>query len=200
MMKLTIISLLVVITLIPVSYAEETKSFDVNGFTVTTNSSNVVDIKLNWGNGVLPSGTIVFDKVIKDTIHIQIPKEMPRTTNLDFGVSLHARQSNGNSGLEIIQSESDCFYNLIIPVRNSDTIEILPGSMAAGRIVTQSVIDCNEIKIIRLSLKTQIENNLHIKEIECKNELQILTERPNGKLACVFSETAEKLNWQVING
>ncbi len=198
-MNKIIISLLAIVTLIPIAYAEETKSFDVDGFTITTNSSNVADIKLSWGNGVLPTGTIVFDKVITDTIHIQIPKEMPRTTNLDFGFSLHAKQSNGHSGLEIKQSESDCFYNLVIPVRNSDAIEIISGSMAAGRTVTQIVNDCNEIEIIRLSLKIQIENNVHIKEIKCKNELQLLAERPNGKLACVLLETAEKLNWNKID-
>lgn len=29
--------------------------------------------------------------------------------------------------------------------------------------------------------------------------MHILTERPNGKLACVFENTAEKLNWNKIN-
>ena len=179
-------------------YTEEIKSFDLNGFTVTTNSSNVVDIKLNWGNGVLPFGTILLDKIIRDTIYIQIPKEMPMTTNLDFGVSFYAIQSPRHAELPIEQTESDCFYNLSIPVRNSDKIKITSVTPAAGKTATIVVHDCEEIEIIRLSLKTQIENNLHVKQIECKNELQILTERSNGKLACVYPATAEKLGWSSV--
>lgn len=51
-----------------------------------------------------------------------------------------------------------------------------------------------------LSLKQQLENNIPLIEIDCKNERHLLVERPNGKLACVYYETSEKLNWKVING
>ncbi len=41
---------------------------------------------------------------------------------------------------------------------------------------------------------------LPFSEIKCTNSQHVLTERPNGKLACVYETTAEKLNWSVIYG
>lgn len=40
----------------------------------------------------------------------------------------------------------------------------------------------------------------HFSDINCSNSEHVLTERPNGKLACVYETTAEKLNWSVIYG
>jgi hypothetical protein len=34
-------------------------------------------------------------------------------------------------------------------------------------------------------------------EIECSNNKHVLSERPNGKLACVYPETAKYLKWNV---
>ena len=48
------------------------------------------------------------------------------------------------------------------------------------------------------TLKQQIQNNMTVEEIECRNNKHVLTERPNGKLTCVFPETAQKLNWSII--
>lgn len=55
-------------------------------------------------------------------------------------------------------------------------------------------------ELYKITLKQQIENNLPLSEINCKNEKHILTERPNGKLACVSYETSVILNWPEING
>lgn len=47
------------------------------------------------------------------------------------------------------------------------------------------------------SLKQQIENNFSFNEILCPNNNHVLAERTNGKLSCVYYETAEKLNWTI---
>ncbi|MGI9567370.1 MAG: SBBP repeat-containing protein [Nitrosopumilus sp.] len=49
------------------------------------------------------------------------------------------------------------------------------------------------------SLKHQIENTIPINNITCKNEDHILAERTNKKLACVYLNTAEKLDWKSID-
>ena len=46
------------------------------------------------------------------------------------------------------------------------------------------------------SLKHQIENAIPIDDITCKNEDHLLVERANEKLACVYLNTAEKLDWK----
>ncbi|MGY5146573.1 MAG: hypothetical protein ACW9W4_01030 [Candidatus Nitrosopumilus sp. bin_7KS] len=48
------------------------------------------------------------------------------------------------------------------------------------------------------SLKQQIEQKTSITEITCPNPEHVLTQRPNSNLACIFPETQEKLNWQII--
>lgn len=48
------------------------------------------------------------------------------------------------------------------------------------------------------SLKQQIEQKIPMTEIKCPNPEHVLTQRPNSNLACVFPETREKLNWQII--
>lgn len=48
-----------------------------------------------------------------------------------------------------------------------------------------------------LSLKQQINENLSFNEILCQNHNHVLAERNNGKLSCVYYETAEKLNWTI---
>ena len=46
------------------------------------------------------------------------------------------------------------------------------------------------------SLKHQIKNIIPIDDITCKNESHLLVERTNEKLACVYLNTAEKLDWK----
>ena len=45
------------------------------------------------------------------------------------------------------------------------------------------------------SLKEQVNSGLSNEEIICPNSNQVLVERPNGKLACVYVTTTEKLGW-----
>ena len=118
---------------------------------------------------------------------------MPRLTNLDFGISLHVIQTDG-SWNEIKEIESNCFYHLEIPVNDSDYLEILGGTVAAGRWVPIAILDqsCGDF-----SLKQQIENKMTIAEIECKNNKHVLVERENEKLACVSISTAEHFEWTI---
>lgn len=52
--------------------------------------------------------------------------------------------------------------------------------------------------IFDISLKQQIDNDIAINEILCRNNSHVLVERINGKLACVYPTTAEKLNWELV--
>ena len=49
------------------------------------------------------------------------------------------------------------------------------------------------------SLKHQIKNTVSTNDITCKNGNHFLVERTNKKLACVYLNTAEKLDWKSIN-
>ncbi len=46
------------------------------------------------------------------------------------------------------------------------------------------------------SLRAQIEQGF--KNLQCQNESHVLVERTNGKLACVFESTSEKLGWKIL--
>ena len=48
-----------------------------------------------------------------------------------------------------------------------------------------------------LSLKDQIQVPRILPNITCPNQEHVLTERPNGKLACVTNNTAEKTGWHI---
>lgn len=45
----------------------------------------------------------------------------------------------------------------------------------------------------------QIKSGIPIDEIQCKNYKHVLTERHNGKPACVYYSTAEKLGWKILH-
>ena len=61
-------------------------------------------------------------------------------------------------------------------------------------VMDMEVGDMFEIISTPISLKKQLSNAINPQEIQCSNPEHVLVERSNGKLACVFSETAEKLN------
>ena len=48
-----------------------------------------------------------------------------------------------------------------------------------------------------LSLKDQIQITRILPNITCPNQEHVLTERPNGKLACVTNHIAEKTGWHI---
>ena len=51
----------------------------------------------------------------------------------------------------------------------------------------------------RPSLKHQIKNNISINDIICKDVNHYTVERENGKIACVYLYTAERLGWKSID-
>ena len=57
----------------------------------------------------------------------------------------------------------------------------------------------SQIETSQLSLKHQIENAIPINDMTCKNQNHILVERTNEKLACVYLNTAEKLDWKSMD-
>lgn len=172
------------------------KPFVIDGYTITTFSNHVTDISLNWNSKDLEFGSITLDEPINGTVKISIPKSMPRLTNLDFGhFGLHAIQTD-ESWNEIKEIESNCFYHLEIPVNDSDYLEIVGSSVAAGRWEPVSIMnqECGDF-----SLKQQIENKMTVDEIECRNEKHVLVQRENEQLACISPVNAEKLDWKIIS-
>ena len=47
------------------------------------------------------------------------------------------------------------------------------------------------------SLKDQVHNSFLLQDITCPNQNHLLTERPNGNLACITEHMAESTGWQV---
>lgn len=45
----------------------------------------------------------------------------------------------------------------------------------------------------------QFKDGVDPHKIQCRNDLHVLTKRPNGKMACVYPLTAEKLGWKIIS-
>ena len=122
--------------------AQNKNTYIIEGYTITTFSDHITNISLNWNSELEgPTAIITFDKLMNEEISLQIPKSMPRITNLDFGhFSLHAIQTDG-SWHEIKETESECYYILEIPVVNSDYIEIEASSVAAGRWESVSMVE-----------------------------------------------------------
>ncbi len=179
--------------------------FDNGEYKLLVNNKHIVDFQLNWNSEDFPSGKITFDESINDTILLQIPKNIPRITNLDFGSSLYAIQTDG-SWEEIKETESHCFYILEIPVNDSDYIEIESASVATGRweLVTIQNEECDAIygDMIHsvddmhlqmfISPLKQFKSGITIDEIQCKESLT-LVKKYDGSPACVKSETIPKL-------
>ncbi len=119
--------------------------FDNGVDKLLVNNQHIVDFQLSWGSEDFPSGKITFDKPIDETILLQIPKSIPRTTNLDFGSGLYAIQTDG-SWIQIKETESNYFYILEIPVNDSDYLEIESLSVATGRLeqVTIKNEECDD--------------------------------------------------------
>ena len=149
-MKTRILIIIGLMTLIPLTFAEESKTFVIDNYIITTNH-DLLDLSLNWDK---LDGSITLSEPFTGTVEIQIPKSMPRLTNLDFETSLHAIQTDG-AWIEIKETESQCFYHLEIPVNNSDYVEIVGASVAAGNweLVSKSNPACDNF-----TLKLQIEN------------------------------------------
>ena len=69
---------------IPLIYAEESSTFEIDGYDIITNSPNVSAIDIDWDSKYLPELSVNFTEQYTGQFQIQIPKNMPRTMNLDF--------------------------------------------------------------------------------------------------------------------
>ncbi len=54
------------------------------------------------------------------------------------------------------------------------------------------------VVIEKPSLKQQIADKTLINDIECKNDSHVLVKRTNDKLACVYSDTVQKFDWELV--
>ena len=188
--------------------------FDDGDYKLFLNNEHVVEFRLDWSpDGDLSRGEIIFDEPINDTILLQIPKNIPRTTNLDFGhfglYAIHADES----WVEIRETDSECFYILEIPVNDSDYVEIVGVSVATGRWepVTIQNEECDEIYSRLISQngnifpphgypawKTmpplkQIQNGIALFDVVCSDDKIPAYKHDNMHVACVSEETHTKL-------
>ena len=112
------------------AYAQDPKTFEIDGFTIISDNLHVKEIILDWDSPHLPEGEIILDEAINGTVTIQIPKNMPRTMNLDFGSTLvPIRDQRTNI---ILESESACYYSVSFKFENNDHIKFGSASLAAG--------------------------------------------------------------------
>ena len=173
----------------------EEKIFVIDGFPIIVNSTNVKELNLDWiGNEYgLPIGEVSFENPFNGTLEIKIPKSMPRGMNLDFGSSLLVVEPNYQSK-NILETESECYYILSILVEDSDHMVFGSSSVATGNREPISIMNqaCGDF-----TLKQQIENNMSVDEIECRNDKHVLAERENGELSCVSPSNAQILGWYV---
>lgn len=115
---------------IPLIYAQESKTFEIDEFIIITDNLHVEEIILDWDSPYLPEGEIILDEAINGTVTIQIPKNMPRTVNLDFGSTL--APINDQRTNIISESESACYYLVSFKFENNDHLKFGSASLAAG--------------------------------------------------------------------
>ncbi len=134
------------------------------------------------------------------TIYLNIPKNYPFTNYPDEGrerdalyVKIDEKRINTD---DVDIQYDDCYYNYSIPfLKNNSKIEIgFSKTLGSNPYVIEDVpLTCGDF-----SLKQQIENNMSVDEIECRNNNHVLVLRSNDELACVYPQSAEKLNWEIV--
>ena len=187
---------------------DDYRKFPLGNSYIYADNKHITNISLSWSES-LPSGIITFDKKINSDINIMIPKNIPRMMNLDFGTSMAVFYPD-TLVEQIMESETDCFYHLRIPVNNASEISIDSISLAAGRWepVTIDKLECDriytdysktyELKSTSLDLKLpplkQIKNGVDPWMVKCNEGLTLLLKPEEFTNAvCVTSETFEKL-------
>jgi len=137
---------------IPLIYAEESNIFEIDGYNIITNSPNVSAIDIDWDSEYLPQLSVNFTEQYTGQFQIQIPKNMPRTMNLDFETSLMmdvfslSNEDNEKDWNEHITekdfkmiddrvSETDtlCYYIITVELSEVDYFNIGTYSVASGR-------------------------------------------------------------------
>ncbi len=119
-------------------------------------------------------------------------------TNYDTGIFegtifFSETQESGGHRLHVADGEIIGAEYMYSTVPGSDKIENMIG--VGQEIVIKNPPDVEQ----HVTLKQQLADNVSLEKILCSNSLHVLTERTNGNLACVYSSTAEKLGWKLIN-
>ena len=197
--------LLSVVVFLGTAYADpddEYRKFPLEDSYMYADHKHITDISLSWSES-FPSGTVTFDEKIDADINIMIPKNIPRMMNLDFQTPLAVFYPDTSVEL-VIESETDCFYHLRIPISNTNEINIDTISLAAGRWESVAVnkLECNEIYAhysetyglkstsvhLELPPLKQIKNGVEPLEIKCNRDMH-LTQKYDGSPACVNPAT-----------
>ncbi len=141
----------------------------------------------------------------EERLLIQIPKNFPIPTAHQNGTDIYPRMfaiSSAGFELPLKMTEGDCFFNYDISLQNSTGVELLYRYQIAYEIyVISRTIDSDcfdRVFATFPSLKDQLASNVPVNQIKCNNGM-VLVQRDNEKLACVYFETAQKLNWKVLN-
>ena len=140
------------ISVIPLIYAEESSTFEIDGYDIITNSPNVSAIDIDWDSKYLPELSVNFTEQYTGQFQIQIPKNMPRTMNLDFETTLMMdvgslsgadQEKDWNEHItekdfktiddRVSETESLCHYIITVELSKVDYFKIVTGSVASGR-------------------------------------------------------------------
>ena len=164
-MKYLMILLVVVGMTIPFAFANDYAELVVDGHVIIVNSDDVADISLDWDSEYLPEFSVNFTEPYTGQFQIQIPKNIPRTMNLDFETTLMMdvsslsgaeQEKNWNDHItekdfkmidnRISETESLCYYVIAVELSEIDYFKIVTGSVASGRWepVTIENEECND--------------------------------------------------------
>lgn len=193
------------------AYAQESKTFEIDGFAIIFDNLHVKEIILDWDSPYLPEGEIILDEAINGTVTIQIPKNMPRTVNLNFGstlVPINDQRTN-----IISESESACHYLVSFKFESNDHLKFGSVSVAAGNwepVIIENK-ECNyisdktssqngsvfprhgyQLSHIMSPLK-QFKSGIHMNEIQCNEGLQLALKSSHKNTVCIRETSIEKL-------
>lgn len=151
---------------IPLIYAEESNTFEIDGYNIITNSPNISAIDIDWDSEYLPEFSVNFTEPYTGQFQIQIPKNMPRTMNLDFETTLMMdvrslsgvdQEKDWNKHIiekdfkmiddRVSETESLCYYIITVELSEIDYFKIVTGSVASGRWepITIENDSCNDL-------------------------------------------------------
>ncbi len=188
------------------------KFFEMDGYKIRVTNNLATDVDLVWNeHSRLPSGMVTLSEEFTGDVKLMIPKEMPRTMNLDFGSSFYVFDRNAKGygdSAQVREYETKCEYVLVLPFDSEKSVAFDSVSVATGRWDPVIVKDAKCVDIYYNlkqsptkdnSLKQQIADYISKERIECANIEHVLVERPNKKLACIEHHTLDKLDWKILN-
>ena len=134
----------------------------------------------------------------EEPLLIKIPKNFPIFTTHDDAAVYDPMVAVGE-GLELQSElvEDDCFFNYVISVQGSTSVDLLYTYPPTGEphIVSRSV---DSRSCLEKSLYKQIQDRTAGQILYCNNPDHLLVLRPGLKFACVYPETAVKKSWHPV--